>query len=307
MNKITKVLLLSVVVDFLGAVLKIFGGVIGYSKTLVADGVRSLSDLGPGLFALLKNKIINKSSDDQPFSYGKIENLVSMSIGIIIIFIGLFLLKNTFTKELTIPSLWLVLILIIVIMLKIYLLFYIYKKEEEYNSKLLREISKKRKIDIYYSFITLVMIIIVQFYKNFSILEYLDTAGGIIISTLIIYVGINIIKEETNNLIGKKEEDIEINKHIKSIIKNNKSVIGVKEINMIKYGVNYLAIIDVYLKSNIKFNKVNEIRNKLEKEIKNDIRKIAFIAIRVIPKEDSNARVTRSRNSKKNTRKQTKE
>ena len=123
MNKVTKTLLVSIITNFFLIVLKIVGGLIGNSVSVVASGIHSISDLLTDIFSIVGAKISSKPADEHhPFGHGKIENIFSMGIGVFIIGMGLFLLKDVFSLPMKMPSIWLLILIIITIIVRYFVL-----------------------------------------------------------------------------------------------------------------------------------------------------------------------------------------
>ena len=114
-----------------------------------------------------------------------------------------------------------------------------------------------------------------------SWLKYLDLAGGILISVLIIYVGLTIVHEETSNLLGRQENNKNLVRNIKNHILKNKNIKRVENINLIKFGQTYLAIFEIYFSKNITIKEADEERNTLEEEIKARYSQINKIIIKI--------------------------
>ena len=88
---------LSIVINILLSVIKLFFGYIFSLNSLIADGINSLSDLINNVLVLIGAKIeIEPNDEDHPFGHGKVESIFSLIIGLIIIFSSLNTLKNGF-------------------------------------------------------------------------------------------------------------------------------------------------------------------------------------------------------------------
>ena len=86
-NRITYILIL---INLILSTVKIFTGIIGNSKSAVADGVHSLSDLSTDLAILIGVKFWTAPPDENhPYGHGRIETLVTVFIGIILAVVGL--------------------------------------------------------------------------------------------------------------------------------------------------------------------------------------------------------------------------
>ena len=281
--KKTKVLLTSALVNIFLAIIKILGGIFGSSQTLLVDGIHSLSDLSTDFISIIGAKISLKPADkEHPFGHGKLENLVSMVIGLIIIFMGITVLKNVFTLTVSIPAKYLIILSLITIISKYLLSKYLHKKGKEYQSQIILANSKESKMDVLTSVFTLIIIILSQFSNKIFWLKYLDLIGGVLMSMLIIYVGLNIIKDQTNEIIGKSEDDkynyIKIGKIAKKL------QVEINNIQLIKFGVNYLALIEINLDEKLTLKEADLKRSTFEKIIK-DIKNIEYVVVKMLPKE----------------------
>lgn len=284
MNKSSKTLLVSVLGNFISILLKLIGGIIGKSKTLLADSIHSCSDLGTDFFLIIGTIFSNKPADENhPYGHGKIENIFSLVIGFIIIFIGIIVLKNTLLTKNMKPQIWVCIISIITIIIKYIMSKYLMKKGKEYSSSILISSSKESKMDILSNSFVLLIILLSLLQEKIKFLKYIDTIGGVIVSLFIVYTGINIIEEEVNNLIGKKENNDLLEKSIKKII--NTENLEAININLIKFGNKYLSIIEVLTNKDMSLKNSNNIRCNLEQKI-SSLEEIIDSKIIIIPKEN---------------------
>lgn len=282
MSKITKSFIVSIFVNIFIMAMEIIAGIIGNSISLVASGIHAISDLLTDLFSLLGEKLSNKPANkDHPFGFGKLENIFSMGMGFFIIGIGIVMLKDVFNEQNHIPSIWLLLVIFISMSIRYICSNYLMLNGLKYNSSLLINNAKEGKMDAISSFFLLFVIVLSQFSNKVSWLKYIDLAGGVLISALIIYVGINIIHEEVSDLIGKQEK--------------NENIEKVENLNLIKFGHTYLVIFAIYFKNDIPLSKADNERNNLEKEIKEKYNLVNKVILKMHFKgEDKNARITRS-------------
>lgn len=124
---------------FLFIVKIIIGGSIG-SIAIVSDACNNLSDIGSSAVSLISAKISSHKPDrEHPFGHGRIEYVCSLIVSFIIIFVGLELIKTSFSKILhpKIPILapWALIILILSIGIKLWMFFQCDTSEEKYIRK----------------------------------------------------------------------------------------------------------------------------------------------------------------------------
>jgi cation diffusion facilitator family transporter len=79
--------------------IKLAGGVWGKSHALIADAVHTISDLFTDLLALLGLKYLRKEKDEgHHYGHGKIETLLAMLLGILLIGTGVIIAKNSLSN-----------------------------------------------------------------------------------------------------------------------------------------------------------------------------------------------------------------
>lgn len=129
MNKTNKVLLKSLITNTFLVASKIIFGFLGNFKSLIADGIHSLSDLMTDIIAIFGNNMALKPADSKhPFGHGKIEYLTSIIIGLVISALSLILITSVFINNSTKPSNIVIYVSFITVILKYILASYILKK-----------------------------------------------------------------------------------------------------------------------------------------------------------------------------------
>ena len=278
----TKVLIVSVFVNIFIITMETLSGILGNSISLVASGIHAISDLLTDIFSLIGAKLSRKKEDRiHPLGYGNMENIFSLGMGVFIIGMGLFMLKDVFGEPTKMPSPFLLIIICISMTVRYLCSNYLMKSGIKYNSNLLISNAKEGKMDVVSSFFLIFVIILSQFQNRLSWLKYLDLAGGILISVLIIYVGLTIVHEETSNLLGRQENNKNLVRNIKNHILKNKNIKRVENINLIKFGQTYLAIFEIYFSKNITIKEADKERKALEEEIKARYSQINKIIIKI--------------------------
>ena len=296
MNKITKSFVVSIFVNIFIMTMEIVAGIIGNSISLIASGIHAVSDLLTDLFSLVGERLSRKPANkEHPFGFGKLENIFSMGIGIFIIGMGIVMLKDIFSEPTHIPSIWLLVVIFVSMTIRYICSNYLMHNGLKYNSSLLINNAKEGKMEAISSFFLLFVIVLSQFSNKVSWLKYIDLVGGVLISALIIYVGVNIIHEEVSDLIGKQEKNESLVRSIKKFILKNENIEKVENLNLIKFGHTYLVIFAIYFKNDISLSKADNERNNLEKEIKEKYNLVNKVILKMHFKgEDKNARITRS-------------
>lgn len=284
MNKITKVMSISIITNLFLSLMKIITGTLFISHALVADGIHSLSDLITDIIAIIGSKISMRPADEKhPYGHGKIEYITSIIIGAIIISIGLSVVGSSLNNNIVIPSTWVAVITLITILLKYLLATYIMKKGKEYQNMILVASAEESKTDVISSIVVLISVIFMQLSNIFSIFRYADIIATIVVGLFIINIGFQIIRENLSVLIGEQETNEEYLNKLKEIILSTKGIEHIDTLTLLKYGSYYKLILTVSMNENITLLNAHNITKKLEKKIQKKMENISYITIHMEP------------------------
>lgn len=262
-----KVLLYSMVNNFIIAVLKVFGGIFFNLSSLMADGLHTFSDFITDIVSLVGAKISKKRPTKyHPFGFGKVEYLANLFIGVILFSLGVFIIVNGFGKEHVIPPLSLLWILFITLILKIITIIVMNRIGKRINSQMLITSVKESKVDLYSSAGVIVITILLQFSDKLTILRYIDLVGSILIGLIVMKTAFEIIADNSMSLIGEIEEDKKIIEEVRKFVLENKSV-EKADVSLIMYGSYYKLQLSLELGSNLTLNQLTKLEEKIKKDI----------------------------------------
>ena len=89
-QEINRVTWWGLIVNLVLAVVKLIGGTIGQSQSLIADGLHSLSDLASDAMVLVAAKHAGEEADDDhPYGHGRFETLATVGLGLLLIVVAL--------------------------------------------------------------------------------------------------------------------------------------------------------------------------------------------------------------------------
>lgn len=288
MKKITNIMRLSAIVNFLLSFFKVAIGYIGSSYSLIADGIHSFSDLFTDAISIIGNHLSNKPADkEHPYGHGRLEYLTASLIGIVIIMLGLLLIGNSMTKELVVPSKIVIGVSFITIIVKFILSSYLIKKGKKYNNNILISSGKESAADVYSSIVVLVSSILIQFSNTVAIFKYTDKIATIIVGIFIIRTGFLIIKENFSILIGEQEVRIEFYDALKEFILKDKNILRIDEMILIKYGSYFKITIEVSMDENLTLKEAHRKAHVLEDDITKSFSWARYITIHVNPLKNS--------------------
>lgn len=262
-----KILLYSMVNNFIIALLKVFGGTYFNLGSLMADGLHTFSDFITDIVSLVGAKISKKRPTKyHPFGYGKVEYLANLFIGIILFSLGIFIIINSFGKEHAIPPLSLLWILFITLVLKIITIIIMNKVGKKINSQMLITSVKESKIDLYSSSGVIIVTILLQFSDNIGILRYIDLVGSVLIGLIVLKTALEIIADNSMSLIGEVEDDKDVVEEVNDFVLKNKCV-EKADVSLIKYGSYYKLQLSLELDSSLTLRQVTKLEEKLKKDI----------------------------------------
>lgn len=284
MEKATKVLVKSLIVNILLTLTKFVFGLIYKSKVLVADGIHSLSDLATDIVSIYGSKLSLKPADtEHPYGHGKIEYLTSIVIGAVILALALSLLGNSLNAKTTITSNMVLYVTIFTILAKYLISRYILSKGVKYKSNLLIASGKESRSDVISSAIVIITYFLSKLSSYSKIFLYSDTIGTFIIGLIILKTAYRILKENIVSILGESEQDEEYLDKIRKIILENSEVVNIEELNIIKYGHYYQANITINMDSNVTLEDARVVSNRIKKKLINKKTRISYAKISINP------------------------
>lgn len=284
MEKATKVLVKSLIVNILLTLTKFVFGIIYKSKVLVADGIHSLSDLATDIVSIYGSKLSLKPADtEHPYGHGKIEYLTSIVIGAVILALALSLLGNSLNAKTTITSNMVLYVTIFTILAKYLISRYILSKGVKYKSNLLIASGKESRSDVISSAIVIITYFLSKLSSYSKIFLYSDTIGTFIIGLIILKTAYRILKENIVSILGESEQDEEYLDKIRKIILENSEVVNIEELNIIKYGHYYQANITINMDSNVTLEDARVVSNRIKKKLINKKTRISYAKISINP------------------------
>lgn len=263
-----KVLIYSMINNFIIAIIKIVGGFIFNLSSLMADGMHTFSDFITDIFSLIGAKISKKKPTKyHPFGFGKVEYLTNLFVGMILLLLGIYIIISSFFKEQIIPPLSLLYLLAFVFLLKVIAIIIMHRVGKQINSSLLLTGVLESKSDLYSTLGVFIITILLQLSNKIKILTYSDLIGSIIIGLIVLKTSFKIIIDNSLCIIGEVETNEEITNNLIVLIKKHKKI---KDFNieLIKYGSYYKLQLTLVLEENISLKQITNLINKIKKDIR---------------------------------------
>lgn len=274
--------ILGIICNLFLLIIKAIIGFITNSSAMIADAFNSGGDIFSSFMTFIGNSIASKPcDDDHNLGHGKAEYIYSMFISMVMIFMALFVLKDSFSSILNNSkytfSIWLIIVCIITIIIKLMLYIYTNRLAKKYNNLLIEANSKDHRND---SIITLCNLIacILTLYNIY----WFDGVVGVGISIWMIITGIKIFKESYDILMDKSISN-ETKEKVLEIIKAHDEIKKIIHFNSTPVGYKYQISFTIYVDGNLTTFESHKIADDLEKEIVKKIDEIYLTVIHVNP------------------------
>mgnify|MGYP001120062130 CR=1 FL=1 len=282
MGKVSSILLVSLITNFMLALCKIVVGFIGSSGALMADGIHSFSDLVTDIIGIIGSLFAKKPSDEKhPYGHGKIEYLISIFIGLVILSLGFMIIYDSINRKVIVPSVIVILVSLFTIIVKFLLAHFLCIKGRELNSCILVSSGKESSTDVISSIVVLVSSILMQ--TNISIFKYSDIIAGILVGIFVVKVGFDVLKENISTILGEQETDCDYLNDVKKVMLENSHIKSIDDLIILKYGPYYKLIAKVSITHNLSITKAYEIISKIENKIKENFERIDYVNISLQP------------------------
>ncbi len=255
-----------IVVNIFLAVGKIVIGALFGFISVLADGLNNLSDCGSSVVSLVSFKLSSKPADkEHPYGHERIEYISSMIVAFVILIIAFELAKESVAKiiipEILDFSFIVIGGLVISIVTKLLLFLYYKSVAKKINSDLLNASAIDSVSDCISTTAVLIAVVVGKLF-NFNIDGYI----GVVVSLLIAWSGIKILKETCSKLIGQAPDEEMINS-IKQRILAHEQVLGIHDLNVYCYGPNkYFASVHIELDAETDVLTSHEFIDDIERE-----------------------------------------
>lgn len=252
-------------------IIKFVIGIIVHSVSIQADAINNLTDSGSTILSILSFYFANKPADkEHPFGHERLETISSFVISIVIGYLGLRMLEESFLSILHPSKIifkWMtIFILLISIGIKLYMYLYNKNLSEKYQSPLL----KATALDSISDVIGTLAVLLATLFS--PILHFnLDGYVGVVVSLVILYGAYQLLKENVDSLLGQAPDKKLVDELEERLLKED-YVFGVHDIVVHQYGQNKIfASAHLEVDSNSDMIDVHDHIDNLEREIKDQM------------------------------------
>ena len=252
-------------------IIKFIIGIISNSVSIMADAINNIADTASSVLTIIGFKLANKKPDkEHPYGYARYEYISGFVIALLMFIMGLTFAKESILKifnpeELTINTVTYV-ILIIAIAAKLIQMFVYLDFSKAINSNTLKTNAVDTRNDIISTTTILISMIIMGIF-NINIDGYL----GLVVSGLIIYSSIGLIREVLEPIIGIIPTEERIEEVTKKLLSYD-CVRGIHDLRIHNYGVhNDFITVHVEINSDMNMIKAHDLMDNIEKDFKKDL------------------------------------
>lgn len=219
------------------AVKLVFGLITG-SISIIADSLNNLSDSGSNVLTVVGYTISGKPADkDHPYGHARMEYLASLFISVIVTFLGFEMLSASIEKLVNGPeeqsyTALAIAVMASTILVKILVAVLNFKLGKHIDSKALKATAIDSISDVIATGAVVVGMLLTPYTG-----PYTDGIIGIVIAVYIMVMGIKLVIESSNTLIGEAPDE-EFTKKIVAKIKSYDGVLGIHDLVIHSYGAN---------------------------------------------------------------------
>lgn len=259
--------LVGVIINIFLAIIKFSIGYIISSVSVIADALNNLADTGSAIVNIVGFRMANKPPDkNHPYGHGRIEYIAALIVAFMVILVGFQFIQTSFHRVINpqavsfeiIP----LIVLIISIAFKVWLMVFNKELGGKINSTGLKATAQDALGDVLTTSVVVLSIVIGRF-TNFPI----DGIVGIIVSLLIIYNGINLVKETISPLIGEAPSKELLDSIMKDVLSYD-HITGAHDLYVHSYGAHKtMAMVDVEFPATVDVVTIHRIIHEAETEI----------------------------------------
>lgn len=224
-----------IICNILLAALKFVLGALANSIAITADAINNVSDSASSVVTLIGFKLSSKPADkEHPFGHGRIEYVCGLVIAFLVLLVGFELGKSSVSRimsgERALFSPFVVAGLAVSIAVKLWLNLFNKKLGKKIDSAAMQAVAADSISDALSTSVTLLAIIL----SKFTALPA-DGYIGILVSLLVMWAGIGIIRDTLTPLLGTVPDPELVKKINKEILSYDK-ILGIHDLIVHEYG-----------------------------------------------------------------------
>ena len=296
LKEINKVGITTIVFNILLSIVKVVGGILAASSSLISDGIHSASDVFSTIVVLIGAKISKKAPDKKhPFGHERFESIGSIVLAFILcataIVLGYTGIKSIIAytngtvvlREVDFLTYLALGFAILSILVKGWMFIYTYRVAKRINSSILKADAFHHLTDSLSSFGSLLGIIGLIIGGMWSIL---DPIACIIIALFILKVGFDIAISAVNQVVDKAAPE-EFENEVRKVISSFNEIVRVNSLKTRMFGNMYYIEIEIAVDDNLTVKEGHEIAQRLHDKIESEFKDIKHCMIHIDPASEN--------------------
>lgn len=224
-----------IVCNILLAALKFVLGVLANSIAITADAINNLSDSASSVVTLVGFKLSSKPADrEHPFGHGRIEYVCGLAIAFLVLLVGFEVGKTSISRiiagDSAVFSPFVAVGLAVSVIVKLWLNRFNKKLGDKIDSAAMQAVAADSISDAMSTAVTLIAIIASRFTS-----APIDGYIGILVSLLVMWAGVGIIRDTLTPLLGTAPDADIVNKIHDEILSYDK-ILGIHDLIVHEYG-----------------------------------------------------------------------
>ena len=284
LSQAKRAVILSLITNFLLAIIKGLGGIIGHSDALIADAIESCADIFSSFLVLFGLHYAHKpADDDHPYGHGKAEPLITFAV------VGFLLISATIIAVESIrnlnepqeqPAFFTLYILGAIIIIKELSYRYVYRKGVLTNSSSLKADAWHHRSDAISSLIAFLGITSTfLFGKGF---EKADDWAALIAAFFIVYNAYHIFRPALGEIMDEHTHH-ELIHEIRTASKEVNGVIDIEKCWARKNGMSYVVDLHLEIDGNLSVTEGHGISHDLKDHLMETFPYITEVLIHIEP------------------------
>ena len=278
--KENKIILITTVLNFIVAVIKLTVGLAFSFSTLIADSIQSFIDFITDITSIIANKIgKRRANKTYPFGYGQVYYLSNLFTGVMLFLIGVFILYQFFIFDAKFtPNFRILTFLLIILILKSIVVFLLKHYGKSYKSELMIESAKESKADFISTCVVLAVLLISFLESYIPSFINVDKIGSLGMAIYVFYTSIKMIILNIKGILANDEENTELKEEIERNFKDFPKL-KLKKVKVIKMSSYYAVFLQVKVDEKISIKKYIDLEKELKSQLKSKNKLIRFIDI----------------------------
>lgn len=281
-----KTSVVTLVINGILTVFKLFAGIFGKSYALISDSVHSASDVFSTIIVIIGVKISAKKADKKhPFGHERFECVAAILLAVLLFATGIAIgysgIKNIATgeyKNFAVPGIIALVAAAVSIVVKEGMFWYTYVAAKKVNSSALKADAWHHRSDALSSIGSLVGVI-----GGLCGVKILDSIACIVICLFILKVAIQIfldaVEKMTDEACDEKTEN-----EIREFIQNREGVLGIDSLLTRMFGNRIYVIVEIVCDAELPLYKAHEIAEGVHSGIEENFPLVKHVTVHVNPR-----------------------